>query len=396
MSPGEVVVVPPARAGDGGDRPDRHDHRTSSASSGSSNNTSALQAQSLSSLACNVALFVLLWYGFSAALSILNKAIVGHEHGNFNMPLLLSCVHSVVHTIVSAAVIHWQVPRGHRSRQAIPLKKYLVTYGPTALCTALDIGLSNSSLHYISLSFYTMIKSSVPVWVLIFAFAFGLEQVRLPLVLIILVICFGVVFTIVGELRFSWIGFNMVLIASMCSGLRWSLTQILLSHPSSDTSGASEPMHPIASGRPSPSSPLSTLYRLSPIMAALLGLGSALTERAAAAPGDDHGGFWDSPQAAGRTVGVLVAGGVLALCMTLAEFHLIANTNVVTLSVAGIFKEVFMIAVSMVVFGDRLTGATVVGVVISIAGIVAYTFYKLQRLNAVPRTAYKRLNQEFD
>jgi solute carrier family 35 protein C2 len=133
---------------------------------------------------------------------VLNKKLVGKDQGNFNRPLFLSCIHSLVHYIVTSAFYCYPT-NTIRRLDAMSTKRYLFTFGPTALCSSLDIGLSNSSLHYISLSFYTMIKSSVPVWALLFAFLFRLEKVCIQLILIIFVICFGVVFTIAGEVRFS-------------------------------------------------------------------------------------------------------------------------------------------------------------------------------------------------
>jgi hypothetical protein len=42
--------------------------------------------------------------------------------------------------------------------------------------TGLDIGLSNYSLMLITLSFYTMCKSTTPVFLLMFAFIWGIER----------------------------------------------------------------------------------------------------------------------------------------------------------------------------------------------------------------------------
>lgn len=47
---------------------------------------------------------------------------------------------------------------------------------PNGICTGLDIGLSNFSLALITLSFYTMCKSTVPVFLLGFAFLWGIER----------------------------------------------------------------------------------------------------------------------------------------------------------------------------------------------------------------------------
>ena len=44
------------------------------------------------------------------------------------------------------------------------------------MATGLDIGLSNFSLSLITLSFYTMCKSTTPVFLLFFCFAWGLER----------------------------------------------------------------------------------------------------------------------------------------------------------------------------------------------------------------------------
>jgi solute carrier family 35 protein C2 len=47
--------------------------------------------------------------------------------------------------------------------------------------------------------------------------------------------------------------------------------------------------------------------------------------------------------------------------MTLAEFHLIKSTNTVTLSVAGISKEVVIITLSVLIYGDVLTPINLLG-----------------------------------
>ena len=47
---------------------------------------------------------------------------------------------------------------------------------PNGLATGLDIGLSNYSLSLITLSFYTMCKSTTPIFLLGFCFLWGLER----------------------------------------------------------------------------------------------------------------------------------------------------------------------------------------------------------------------------
>lgn len=94
-----------------------------------------------------------------------------------------------------------------------------------------------------------MVKSSTPIWVLLFALLFGLEKPRVLVISIIVVMVIGVILTVEGETKFDMTGFVLVLTAAVMSGLRWSLTQLLLQH---DTLGMDNPV--------------ATLYHLSPVM----------------------------------------------------------------------------------------------------------------------------------
>ncbi|KAJ2166149.1 hypothetical protein GGH16_004194, partial [Coemansia sp. RSA 560] len=76
---------------------------------------------------------------------------------------------------------------------------YLTRAVPCGIASALDVGLSNVSLRTITLTFYTMCKSSTLGFVLLFAFLFGLERVRLALIVIISIISVGVVLMAAGE-----------------------------------------------------------------------------------------------------------------------------------------------------------------------------------------------------
>ncbi|OMJ16742.1 putative sugar phosphate/phosphate translocator [Smittium culicis] len=85
-------------------------------------------------------------------------------------------------------------------------KNYFTKVLPCSIASALDIGLSNLSLKTITLTFYTMCKSSVIIFVLFFAFAFGLERVRFSLILVVLIISFGVLLMVSGEVDFVLVG----------------------------------------------------------------------------------------------------------------------------------------------------------------------------------------------
>ncbi|KAF9431777.1 Triose-phosphate Transporter [Entomortierella beljakovae] len=206
-----------------------------------------------------------------------------------------------------------------------------------------------------------MIKSSTPIWVLIFAFFFKLEKPRLSLILIIGVIVIGVVLTVAGEAQFDLTGFVLVLLAAVMSGLRWSLTQVLLQK---DQLGMDNPV--------------ATLYYISPIMFVIMSILSLIIE-------DPFVQFSTSEFFSDFNTGLLTmmmagGGGFLAFAMTVAEFKLIKNTGTVTLSVAGISKEIVIITLSIIIFGDRLTPINVLGLLVSIGGIIAYNYDKVKKM----------------
>ncbi|CAI5528818.1 unnamed protein product, partial [Closterium sp. Naga37s-1] len=116
-------------------------------------------------------------------------------------------------------------------------RDYFVRVVPTGVATSLDIALSNLSLALVTLTFYTMCKSSAGVFLLLFAFLFRLETPSFKLLGIILIISVGVLcivacvwcsLPVAGETEFELVGFILVMLASFMAGLRWVLLQVLL------------------------------------------------------------------------------------------------------------------------------------------------------------------------
>ncbi|CRK40791.1 hypothetical protein BN1708_016833, partial [Verticillium longisporum] len=65
----------------------------------------------------------------------------------------------------------------------------------------------------------------------------------------------------------------------------------------------------------------------------------------------------------------LLFPGCIAFLMTASEFALLQRTSVVTLSIAGIFKEVVTISAAALVFEDHLTPVNAVGLVTTMLAI---------------------------
>lgn len=257
-------------------------------------------------------LLIGLWYLFSLCISVYNKWMFSEKHLNFRFPLFVTSFHMLVQFSLSSLVMWYFVqfrpgyvdPKekkkierirssssssnasptrdGGRGEESRPLtavdesdsdedvedtrvlvnetqepgpKKPIMTkvfyatrIAPCGMATGLDIGLGNMSLKYISLAFYTMCKSSSLAFVLIFAFIFRLEKPTVKLISVISVMTIGVIMMVADEAAFVLIGFILVMLASVLSGLRWSLTQLLLLR------------------NPATSNPFSSIFFLAPVM----------------------------------------------------------------------------------------------------------------------------------
>ncbi|SNX86675.1 related to YMD8 - putative nucleotide sugar transporter [Melanopsichium pennsylvanicum] len=307
-------------------------------------------------------LLILAWYTFSTLISVYNKWMFSTDKKNFSFPLFVTSFHMLMQFILSSFAMKIfpnlvpRKPNGSTSRPSgIDWASKVV---PCALATALDIGLSNTSLKTITLTFYTMCKSSNLAFVLFFAFLFGLEVIRWSLIGIIALITVGVVMMVAAETKFVLVGAVQVLSASALGGLRWALTQMLLDR---DEMGMSNP--------------IATIFWLAPVMGVALISLSAIFESWHTIFGSKSGYFDTLPHSM-KTIGLIGAPGMLAFGMNMAEFALIKRTSVVTLSVAGIFKEVLTIALASSVFGDELTPINITGLCVTLVGIGLYNFLK--------------------
>ncbi|CEP13443.1 hypothetical protein [Parasitella parasitica] len=307
--------------------------------------------------------WVLMWYIFATILSVYNKWMFSEDHYNFQYPLFVTSVHMIVQFVFSGTSL-LVVPKLRPAKRPT-VSDYIYKVLPCALATSLDIGLSNLSLKTITLSFYTMCKSSTLAFVLIFAFIFKLEKPSWKLILIIVIITTGVVLMVSDETDFNLVGFVQVMAASAFGGLRWSLTEVLLRKESIGLTN-----------------PFASIFFLAPSQAIILLVISAGVEgyftifRSA---------FFSTFGTGLHTMGIVLAGGSLAFCMIMSEFFLIKRTSVVTLSVCGIFKEVATIFISSLVFGDILTIINIIGLCITLFGIGLYNWLKLKMITAKAR-----------
>lgn len=317
-----------------------------------------------------------------------NKWMFDGKHLDFHFPLFTTSLHMLVQFGLSALVLFFlpalrpshlsqpylRLPPNHpplaepetgNARPVVTPLFWFTRLLPCGVATSLDIGLGNTSLRYITLTFLTMCKSSSLAFVLLFAFLFRLETPSYKLILIIATMTVGVVMMVAGEADFKPLGFVLVIASSFFSGFRWGLTQILLLR------------------HPATSNPFATLFFLAPIMFVSLFTIAAFAEGPAAL----FAGLSELATKKGSVLSILllIFPGCLAFCMTSSEYSLLQRTNVVTLSICGIFKEVVTITAAEMVYHDPLTPINVSGLVITIGSIASYNYLKITKMREEAR-----------
>jgi drug/metabolite transporter (DMT)-like permease len=327
---------------------------------------------------------------------------------------------------------------------------------PSGVATAADIGLSNLSYLYITVTYYTIVKSSVPLWIICFSACYGLLRVRPQLVGVVLCIIGGIVLTTfhevedddsigalaplnasaaanatsltavavdtmrrmrrqlraTAETQQPVLGGALVLGASLSAGFRWACTQLLLTRRDPPDAQQAEATPQPSGMRPTPYwlglNPLTLLYYSSPFgtdsgtpnrrartssAASLTRAGAHLLRgRAAGALAllpvgialetDVFLDYVRGMEAADILVVVMLAlvGAVLAFCLLIFELRVVQLSSGLTLSIAGIFKEVLTVGFSTLLLGDHLTAYNVSGLFLCLVGIGLYNRMMLKRM----------------
>ncbi|XP_021544602.1 solute carrier family 35 member C2 isoform X1 [Neomonachus schauinslandi] len=304
---------------------------------------------------------VLLYYCFSIGITFYNKWLTK----SFHFPLFMTMLHLAVIFLFSALSRALVQCSSHRARVVLSWTDYLRRVAPTvgapvstALATALDVGLSNWSFLYITVSLYTMTKSSAVLFILIFSLIFKLEELRAALVLVVLLIAGGLFMFTYKSTQFNVEGFALVLGASFIGGIRWTLTQMLLQKAELGLQN-----------------PIDTMFHLQPLM--FLGLFPlfAIFEGLHLSTSEKIFRFQDTGLLLG-VLGSLFLGGILAFGLGFSEFLLVSRTSSLTLSIAGIFKEVCTLLLAAHLLGDQISLLNWLGFALCLSGISLHVALK--------------------
>lgn len=318
----------------------------------------------------SVVTFILLYYLISVTLSMFNTQVLGKSRMNFPFPIFAALIYDIIQFILATSIMSGLAARDKEAVGPVAAYKQLgagrfwKVIFPCAVAAGLDIALSNCSLKHVSLSFYTMVKSSSPMFILIFAFVFRLEKLSWALGGIVAVIGVGTLMTVYNPAAFDLLGFVLVGSAAVMSGVRWALTQLIIEHQV-----ARDEQVKAADG------PLSAILFLTPPIGLIMAILCATFEGLPTV----YSGLFASSASAINAAIICTVGGLLTFSLILTEYKVVENSSVITLSISGIVKEIMLITVSVLFFKDQLLPINYVGLFVSILGIVGYNWHKVTR-----------------
>merc|ERR1712071_254884 len=230
---------------------------------------------------------------------------------------------------------------------------------PTGIISALEIGLSNWSFMFITVSLYTMVKSSCILFILFFSLLLGLEKPRPNLIVIVVFISFGLFLFVYQSTQFNVEGFVLVLLAAFLGGARWTLSQILCQKSEIGLSN-----------------PIDAIYHLCPTM--IVGLFPIFIGNETSFMASKFTFAARTTADLAQSLTLISMGGFLAFFLSVSEYMLLSYTSSLTLSIAGIFKELMTLVIATTIGTDEITLINWVGFAICICGIGIHVNNKYQ------------------
>lgn len=258
---------------------------------------------------------------------------------------------------------------------------------PIGLCVGLEIGCSNVALELLSVSFGTILKGSTPIFTFGWALCFKLEVFSFTIMCALLTIAVGIALASLGEgQEFQALGFGLALFSNVLSGLRWAMTHKLLKGGGGEGAGGDG-----VEEEDDKLSPLTaTLYTSPATVLSILPIALAVEAKS----------IWnDSTLTEGAEpflVAAMLTGiATLVFCVIMSEYWLVNATSSLTLSVAGIFKEMLTIGGGLFFFSEHVDMLNVVGFFVCQIGIGSYVYLRFHKQRSAA-DAYTHVLSEED
>lgn len=165
---------------------------------------------------------------------------------NYKLPLLVVSGHYVLKYLFAITIrFIYECLRTRRTR--VSFRDQLRWLAPIGICASMDIGLSNWALEYVTVSLYTMAKSSSILFIVAFSLLLRLERWRNSLGFETGLIAAGLFLFTWKSSQLDLTGLMLVELAAACTGIRWTVSQMVMQR---DDSAVRHPLDMVAHVQP--------------------------------------------------------------------------------------------------------------------------------------------------
>lgn len=289
-----------------------------------------------------------LWIFLSAAVILVNKYVLSVS--GFPYPLALTATHMAFCSVLAFLV----VKMGFAEATPISADTYISCILPIGLLFAITLWTSNAAYLYLSVSFIQMLKATTPLVVFMVGCGFGTERFTMNSLGNMVIVGVGIAIASYGEIHFVVIGVILQCASILCESTRLTLVQVLLQK------------------RGIKLNPVSTLYHIAPCCFVFLFLPFTYIELPK---------IMSDPNVV-INVPLLLTSAAVAFALNMAVFLLIGKTSALTMNIAGVVKDWLLIGLSVILFGNPVTGIQLFGYGISFVGVMYYNYQKIQAMKA--------------
>ena len=302
---------------------------------------------------------VALWIGTSAIVILFNKYILT-THG-FPFPVALTMTHMLFCSVVAFVIVRALklVP----ASEGVTREAYATKITPIAALFAVSLWASNTAYVYLSVAFIQMLKALSPVVVYTIGCSIGVERYSHERLANMAVVTLGVMIASYGELNFNFFGFAVQLVAVLAESCRIIAVQLVLGKANLKLNS------------------ITTLYYVSPACFVFLIVPFAMLELPRLAYG------LEVTHSVRYSAGVMLANAMCAFALNAVIYLLIGRTSALTLNVAGVVKDMFLIGISSVIFEAPVSSTQLVGSLVAFGGVCYYNYRKLNDAFAAAATA---------
>lgn len=289
-----------------------------------------------------IPLYIAAWFLANGSTVIFNKYIF--QTMEFHAPLTLTLIHMTIQSLLAYLTI---TVFSLVEKVPVDSSDYTSKLLVIASVFCFNICLGNVSLRYVPVSFMQTIKSLTPATTALLQFLIFRSRLTRPALLALLPVTLGVALASLTELEFHLGGFLAALTSCFLTGLKFVLSSQMLA------------------GRYKLDS-INLLYYMAPPSAAILLPLSFVFE------GKFLARWIADPSRSLNDALLLALSGAVSFCLNVALFVVLKATSSVTVTVAGNVKTVGVIAVSIMIFKNRVTPLNVLGCFTAIMGCLWY------------------------